>query len=264
MSKFDILEIKIKESNEKYHTAFSLGSTYGQYDLWVKNKDGDHRLESGSLKDVYNAWVKYRFNEKYTLQKQSIENPNLKPRVAQGTNMQIEGNVIEKCYVDLDTADEDNLEKDIKRFGVKCKLIDPHGPGGGNPVYRFFGTREALTKMINKLWDDGGGDMSYLTDFIKKTKVKTESRKIVKINTRLIAESMGEFPEKPSKWGQEYEPTEGFMACKEFYYEILKLKNQFKYKRHLWEKLDNKSQNDVLEKFNSLLNIFKYISNFDA
>ena len=54
-------EKMLKDNNEKYGMDFSLGGAYGQYELWAKG----HRLEAGSLKDVYNTFVKYRFNEKY-------------------------------------------------------------------------------------------------------------------------------------------------------------------------------------------------------
>lgn len=48
-------------------TAFELRGAYGNYELWAN----DTRLEAGSIKDVYNAWIKYRFNPKY--QMESVE-----------------------------------------------------------------------------------------------------------------------------------------------------------------------------------------------
>jgi len=51
----------IEQNNKEYGTNFELGGAYGQQELWA----GGDRLEVGSLKDVYNAFVKYRFNEKY-------------------------------------------------------------------------------------------------------------------------------------------------------------------------------------------------------
>jgi len=56
------LENLLKENNKKYGTNFSLGGAYGNLELW---SDGKDRLEAGSLKDCYNAFVKVRFNEKY-------------------------------------------------------------------------------------------------------------------------------------------------------------------------------------------------------
>lgn len=55
------LEDMIRENNERYGTNFQIGSTYGYYELWA----GDERIEVGSKKDIYNAFVKYRFSEKY-------------------------------------------------------------------------------------------------------------------------------------------------------------------------------------------------------
>jgi len=60
------LEDLIRENNEKYGTQFHLGGAYGNYELWaVDNKGDNHRLEAGSKKDVYEAFIKYRFVEKY-------------------------------------------------------------------------------------------------------------------------------------------------------------------------------------------------------
>lgn len=53
------LERKIKENNEKYGTDFSIGQAYGQYELWACG----NRLEAGSKKDVYEAWIKNRFKD---------------------------------------------------------------------------------------------------------------------------------------------------------------------------------------------------------
>lgn len=49
---------------EQYNSegrSFELRGAYGNYELWSKG----NRLEVGSRKDIYNALVKYRFNEKY-------------------------------------------------------------------------------------------------------------------------------------------------------------------------------------------------------
>lgn len=61
----DRLQRLIDENNAKYGTNFSIGNTYGNWELWANFGGGDHRLEAGSAKDVYNAFVKYRFAEKF-------------------------------------------------------------------------------------------------------------------------------------------------------------------------------------------------------
>ena len=57
-------------------------------------------------------------------------------------------------------------EKDLERFkkkvqsmGIKVKVIDAHGPGGGWPIIRYTGKIKDLVKMIKKHW---GSD--YLED----------------------------------------------------------------------------------------------------
>lgn len=63
------MEDLIADNNREYHTKFSLGGAYGAYELWAKMPSGgDSRLTSGSIKDVYNTFVAYRFKEKYRFQ----------------------------------------------------------------------------------------------------------------------------------------------------------------------------------------------------
>ena len=54
------LNSMIREYNEDGRS-FELRGAYGYFELWSKG----NRLEVGSKKDIYNALVKYRFNEKY-------------------------------------------------------------------------------------------------------------------------------------------------------------------------------------------------------
>ena len=56
------LEDLLAENNKTYGTDFTLGGAYGNIELWSKGQD---RLEAGSLKDCYNAFVKERFKEKH-------------------------------------------------------------------------------------------------------------------------------------------------------------------------------------------------------
>ena len=53
------LEQKLVDNNRQHGTQFTLGRTYHAFDLW----NGDRRIESGSLKDVWQAFVRERFKE---------------------------------------------------------------------------------------------------------------------------------------------------------------------------------------------------------
>lgn len=60
------LKTLIEQNNASYGTKFSLGNAYSQWELWAELPNGgDERIESGSPKEVYNAFVKVRFNSKY-------------------------------------------------------------------------------------------------------------------------------------------------------------------------------------------------------
>ena len=59
-----ITTVDLNRIIEQYNSegrSFELRGAYGNYELWSKG----NRLEVGSRKDIYNALVKYRFNEKY-------------------------------------------------------------------------------------------------------------------------------------------------------------------------------------------------------
>jgi hypothetical protein len=63
----------IDKNNSEHGTTFYLGGAYGNQELWAKDAEGhEHRLEAGSTKDVYNAFVKYRFSEKYRKANESV------------------------------------------------------------------------------------------------------------------------------------------------------------------------------------------------
>jgi len=55
----EYLEQMIEENNEEYGTNFSIGGAYGNYELW----DGGNRIEIGSKKDIYEAFIKNRFKD---------------------------------------------------------------------------------------------------------------------------------------------------------------------------------------------------------
>ncbi len=59
----------IASNNKEYGTEFSITGAYGQHELWAKTKDGSERIESGSKQDIYQAFVRSRFKEKYTINK---------------------------------------------------------------------------------------------------------------------------------------------------------------------------------------------------
>ncbi len=75
--------------------------------------------------------------------------------------------------VRLDTL---NFDKDLRfqtylsKNGIGGYLQQRDGPGGGNPDVLYVGpTREALVAMIKDYFDDGSGDLSYLTNLIEET-----------------------------------------------------------------------------------------------
>jgi len=67
------LENLVAKNNEQYGTTFEIGGAYGNYELWATDKDGHHRLEAGSKKDIYNTFVKYRFDARFKMNKPEVK-----------------------------------------------------------------------------------------------------------------------------------------------------------------------------------------------
>jgi hypothetical protein len=52
------------------------------------------------------------------------------------------------------------LLRDTKKYGISIKLITECGPGGGNPVFEFFGQKSKLEKFCL--------DYDFPTQYIEK------------------------------------------------------------------------------------------------
>lgn len=60
----------VAKNNAEYGTEFSISGAYSNHELWAKSASGDdYRLEAGSVTDVYNAFVRERFKEKWRVNK---------------------------------------------------------------------------------------------------------------------------------------------------------------------------------------------------
>lgn len=57
------LTYRIGKNNKEYDTNFTVRSAYGQYELWDNNSGT--RIDSGSKKDIYDTFIRIRFQEKY-------------------------------------------------------------------------------------------------------------------------------------------------------------------------------------------------------
>lgn len=57
------LQALIDENNKEHDTRFSITGAYGQWELW--DDISSSRMDAGSASDLYQTFVKYRFNEKY-------------------------------------------------------------------------------------------------------------------------------------------------------------------------------------------------------
>ena len=76
---------------------------------------------------------------------------------------QIEIDIAHDCTPDHDTY----TKKVAKRHGVKVTLLKLIGPAGGNPLYKFEGTRDALTSLIHDTHGSDDDTAEYLISLIK-------------------------------------------------------------------------------------------------
>ena len=48
---------------------------------------------------------------------------------------------------------DDDLATALEELATRVELVDPCGPGGGNPVVRFWGTQQGVARSAG-LWSD--------------------------------------------------------------------------------------------------------------
>ena len=54
--------------------------------------------------------------------------------------------------IELDIASDCphiELLRDTKKYGISIKLVSECGPGGGNPIYEFFGPFSSLVQFCS-------------------------------------------------------------------------------------------------------------------
>jgi len=66
--------------------------------------------------------------------------------------------------LDLSACDDSLLINWCQSNDVDWTIINESGPGGGNPVIEFMGSKDALEEMIEEFWE--GGDPEYLKTLI--------------------------------------------------------------------------------------------------
>lgn len=66
--------------------------------------------------------------------------------------------------VDLDTVDpaDEEFIQFLKMNDIGARVLQAFGPGGGNPLVRYTGSRTALERMITEHFDDDSGFFSAL------------------------------------------------------------------------------------------------------
>lgn len=67
-----------------------------------------------------------------------------------------EGN--ESQSFELDFCVERNLDAEIieyaDKWGVRAHVVNPHGPGGGNPLIKVIGSQNALRLLLDDHFED--------------------------------------------------------------------------------------------------------------
>lgn len=67
----------------------------------------------------------------------------------------------------LDTVDpaDEGFQAYLRSKEIEMRVLQEHGPGGGNPEVEYTGSRQALEGMIDDHW--AGGDEDFLKTLIK-------------------------------------------------------------------------------------------------
>jgi len=73
-------------------------------------------------------------------------------------------------HIDLDIADERGLLRNKNKLPFKHIVkVKQHGPGGGNPVYRFAADRHTLHRYIHKHYANDAEEARELMNSAKKS-----------------------------------------------------------------------------------------------
>ena len=73
-------------------------------------------------------------------------------------------------HIDLDIADEKGLQRNKMKLPFKHIVkIKQHGPGGGNPVYRFAADKHTLHRYLKKHYANDVEEVKELMNTAKKT-----------------------------------------------------------------------------------------------
>jgi len=91
-------------------------------------------------------------------------------------------------HVDLDWTDSDSFESDesdrvvgamdmagfaADTFGLTHELIDPRGPGGGWPIIRFTGERDAIVKLLRYYFAGSSSDARHDDEYEQLIEVES-------------------------------------------------------------------------------------------
>jgi len=72
------------------------------------------------------------------------------------------GDPVKTIELDVSWDSADDVEHYAAKFGLRTKLVDPEGPGGGNPIYSFTGTEDQLRSYLKVYTADDQESIDYL------------------------------------------------------------------------------------------------------
>ena len=116
---------------------------------------------------------------------------------------------VTEAKVELDTADFEakELQSYLKKNGIKTKLVDPAGPAGYAPVYRYSADKATLKKMIDKFWAIDAQDAEERDGWYELIESKGfASRELIKATDKLHSEQL-KLQDLQSKFVTETDPA---------------------------------------------------------
>jgi hypothetical protein len=135
------LNSMVREYNEDGRS-FELRGAYGYLELWSKG----NRLEVGSKKDIYNALVKYRFNEKYADGGITVTDERLKTMEQSDEERELE------LYIDNDVTLYNQRKFPIEKNLIKKVASGTFDINQAPKIYMFL-----INDGIKKYTKDFGG-----------------------------------------------------------------------------------------------------------
>jgi hypothetical protein len=191
----------------------------GEVEIYLKDKGDLKKAQKAIEKAGYQYNADLWFSDaKYFKKSHKIYNLKPKDLISIGDETMTYADALKKfestetlteAKVELDSANfEDKaFQSYLKKNGIKAKLVDPAGPAGYAPVYKYSADKNTLKKLIDMFWAVDAQDAEEREDWYKLIESKGfASKELIKATDKLHSEQL-KLQDLQSKFVTETDPA---------------------------------------------------------